>query len=300
MNTRDIEAFVAVVETGSIVGAAARLNLTQPGITRRVQALEQQLGRALLERHSKPFKPTAAGRDAYEHGRHMLKLVDDLKAQMAPDGPVCGEMRIGVTPHLSEVAMTAPLDRLRAAFPRLALRITTGWAEQLLEQVRRGEIDVAGLHLPEGMEPPSEFESHSLGLSPLVIVAAQSAALSSPTVLQCLAGKAWVLNPEGCGFRSLLRRRFETEHLLFIVGVEALSSELRLSLAARDVGISMATRAAVEVSSFKSQLKIIDVTDFRPLVRPWLVHRPSSGRLAEPTEHFLRVLSEASVGMPAD
>ncbi|WP_204272460.1 LysR family transcriptional regulator [Enterobacter hormaechei] len=48
MNTRDLEAFLAVVETGSIMAAAARLNLTQPGVTRRVQNLEEQLGTTLF------------------------------------------------------------------------------------------------------------------------------------------------------------------------------------------------------------------------------------------------------------
>ena len=50
MNTHDLEAFVAVVETGSIVGASIRLNLTQPGITRRIQNLEQGLATVLLDR----------------------------------------------------------------------------------------------------------------------------------------------------------------------------------------------------------------------------------------------------------
>jgi DNA-binding transcriptional LysR family regulator len=68
MNIHDLEAFVAVVETGSIVGASARLNLTQPGVTRRIQNLEERLGTALLDRQSKPLKPTSSGREAYEHG----------------------------------------------------------------------------------------------------------------------------------------------------------------------------------------------------------------------------------------
>jgi len=63
MNTRDLEAFLAVVETGSIVGASARLHLTQPGVSRRIQSLEEQLGVSLLDRQSKPLKPTAAGRE---------------------------------------------------------------------------------------------------------------------------------------------------------------------------------------------------------------------------------------------
>ncbi len=50
MNTHDLVAFVAVVETGSIVAASARLNLTQPGVTRRIQNLEEMLGAQLLDR----------------------------------------------------------------------------------------------------------------------------------------------------------------------------------------------------------------------------------------------------------
>ena len=69
MNTHDLVAFVAVVETGSIVAASARLNLTQPGVTRRIQNLEELLGTQLLDRLSKPLKPTSAGHAAYEHGR---------------------------------------------------------------------------------------------------------------------------------------------------------------------------------------------------------------------------------------
>ena len=79
MNTHDLVAFVAVVETGSIVAASARLNLTQPGVTRRIQNLEEMLGAQLLDRLSKPLKPTAAGIEAYEQGRRLLRMLDDLK-----------------------------------------------------------------------------------------------------------------------------------------------------------------------------------------------------------------------------
>ena len=71
MNTRDLEAFIAVVETGSIVAASARLNLTQPGVTRRVQNLEDRLGSTLLDRQSKPLKPTASRQGKSRHGRRL-------------------------------------------------------------------------------------------------------------------------------------------------------------------------------------------------------------------------------------
>jgi DNA-binding transcriptional LysR family regulator len=65
LNTRDLEAFVAVVESGSMVRAAEKLHLTQPGLTRRVQNLESTLGNELLDRQSKPLKPTAAGNERW-------------------------------------------------------------------------------------------------------------------------------------------------------------------------------------------------------------------------------------------
>src|SRR6516225_8856091 len=101
MNTRDIEAFLAVVDTGSIVGAAARLNLTQPGVTRRVQNLEQTLGIDLLDRQSKPLTPTSAGREAYALGRRVVASVDDLKSGLKPDSPPTGDFRVGLTPFLN-------------------------------------------------------------------------------------------------------------------------------------------------------------------------------------------------------
>ena len=116
MNTRDLEAFLAVAETGSIVGASARLHLTQPGVSRRIQSLEEQLGVALLDRQSKPLKPTAAGRDTYEHGRRMLQVLDNLKTGLSPEGAVSGEFRLGISPYLSEVGITTLADRLRGSF----------------------------------------------------------------------------------------------------------------------------------------------------------------------------------------
>src|SRR5215470_1587084 len=110
MNTHDLEAFIAVVETGSIVAASARLNLTQPGVTRRIQNLEDRLGTALLDRQSKPLRPTSSGREAYEHGRRVLRSLEDLRVSLSPSGDIQGEFRLGIMPYLSDAALAFPLD----------------------------------------------------------------------------------------------------------------------------------------------------------------------------------------------
>jgi len=292
MNIHDLEAFVAVVETGSIVAASAQVNLTQPGITRRIQSLEESLGVALLDRQSKPLKPTAAGREAYEHGRRVLRSVDDLKAGISPEGAIRGEFRLGVMPYLSEAALAFPLDRLRSQFPELTLRIAAGWSPRLIEQVSRSQLDAAALCLPDGVNPPDDLAAKSLGSQSVLLVAAPALGVPNGAKLEELARFPWVMNETGCGFRAYLRHRFEAARLPFQVAVEALSADLRLSLVARGLGIGIVTPAAFAEVPWRNVLDIIESEDFRPKVNAWMLYRPPAGRLAGPIAAFSEALRE--------
>ncbi|GGI22768.1 LysR family transcriptional regulator [Bradyrhizobium guangdongense] len=286
MNTHDLVAFVAVVETGSIVAASTRLNLTQPGVTRRIQNLEEMLGTQLLDRLSKPLKPTAAGHEAYEQGRRLLRMLDDLKAGVANDGVVRGEFRLGLTPFLSEAGLSAPLDAVRAEFPALSVRVVSGWSPNQVERVSRNELDAAAICLPDGAVPPADLVSDDLGAQPVVFVVARDTKIPRTVDLERLSQLSWVINQDGCGFRDTLKRRFDAEHLPFTVAVEALDSELRLSLVARGLGVGLVTPLALKRSAFRKQLKPVAARDFNPAVRAWLVHRPPAGRLARPINLF--------------
>ncbi|MGV1790417.1 LysR family transcriptional regulator [Rhizobium sp. A37_96] len=288
MNIHDLEAFVAVVETGSIVAAAARINLTQPGITRRVQNLEDSLGIALLDRQSKPLKPTAAGREAYEHGRRVLRSLDDLKA----GGMIGGEFRLGIMPYLSEAALSAPLDELRSQFPQLTLRIVTSWSPQLIEQVAHSQLDAATVCLAEGVQPPDNVVGDVLGVHNVILVASPSLGVPKEPRLEELSRFPWIMNQSGCGFRAFIQHRFEAERLPFDVGVEAMSADLRMSLVARGLGIGVLTPAALADSRWRNAVEIIEAPDFSPKVVNWLVHRPPAGRLARPIATFGEALME--------
>jgi len=286
MNTHDLEAFVAV-------GASARLNLTQPGVTRRIQNLESGLRTMLLDRQAKPLKPTAAGREAYEHGRRVLRSIEELKAGLSPEGEVRGEFRLGVMPYLSDAALALPLDRLRGEFPQLTLRVTAAWSPRLVEQVARSELDAAALCLADGVSPPDDLVGDDLGAQPVLLVAAPALGLPQPASLAQLSRFPWVMNESGCGFRAFIRQRFEAARLPFHVGVEALSADLRLSLVARGLGIGVVTPAAFAGSPWQAAVEIIDVPDFRPVVRSWMLHRPPAGRLSRPIAVFRDALRES-------
>lgn len=293
MNIHDLEAFIAVVETGSVVGASARLHLTQPGVTRRIQNLEERLGTALLDRQSKPFKPTASGREAYEYGRRLLRSFDDLKAGVSPDGEVKGEFRLGIMPYLSDAALVVPLDRLRHDYPKLTLRVTAGWSPQLMEQVAKSELDAVALCLPRGTTPPDDLVSEPLVSHSVLLVASPALGVPQRARLEELSRFPWVMNQSGCGFRNYIRNRLEAAGLPFIVGVEALSADLRMSLIARGHGIGLVTEAALSGGRWRKKIAVIESKGFAPEVQSWLVHRPPAGRLARPIALFRDTLTDA-------
>ena len=84
MNLIDLEAFVSVVDHGSVVAAAAGLHLTQSAVTRRIQNLEDVLGMPLLDRKTRPLQPTRAGQETYEFAKPVLSSVNDLKGAWGP------------------------------------------------------------------------------------------------------------------------------------------------------------------------------------------------------------------------
>jgi DNA-binding transcriptional LysR family regulator len=298
MNIRDLEAFLAVVETGSLVGASARLHVTQPGITRRIQNLEEHLGVTLLDRQSKPLKPTASGRQAYEHGRQVLRSLGDLVAGVAPDAELQRELRIGVMPYLSEAALAVPLDRLRSAYPKLSLRIVSGWSLNLVEQVAHGALDVAAVCLPDNAPQPEGLTGDDLGVLRVLLVTGGSLDVPSPANLDMLATYPWIMNETGCGFRSYIQNHFKARGLSFDIAAEVQSADLRLSLVARGMGIGFVTPAAFAASPWRDDVRVIDTPGFTPQVRAWLLHRPPAGRLAQPLAEFRQALEEV-LDLPA-
>ncbi|MBB1625334.1 LysR family transcriptional regulator [Achromobacter sp. UMC71] len=303
MNTRDLQAFVAVVESGSMVRAAERLFLTQPGLTRRVQNLEAMLGIELLDRQSKPLKPTAAGSDVYGLARTVLRAVDDLLAVASPDSEPAGEFRIGVPPFLSELALEQPIDRLRAAFPNLTLRVTAGWSPGLLEGIEKAKADAVVVLLPEGVPLPDGLTSTLLANKPTVVVAPRSFSLpEKPASLADLAAYPWVLNQDGCGMRSALSRAMSAAGLPFNVAVEAFGSELQLSLVARALGIGLAAPEVLARSPHRNALQIVDVPEFNSGLSVWLVHGVLPGRLVRPVavmhDALIETLKRDAVCLP--
>jgi DNA-binding transcriptional LysR family regulator len=284
VDLEDVRAFVAVAEAGSVSRAALELNLTQPAVTRRVQRLEAALGANLFDRGSRPIRATRAGRAALASCRRLIASFRELKAAAGDADAGGGELRVGVAHALTELALTGPAEELRRAFPRLALRLRTGWSRGLLEQVRAGALEAAVILLPEGERPPADVGAERLADERLRVIAARRGGPSRVRAPRSLAGAGWVLNPEGCNGRAMLERALLRRGVALRVAVEAYSYDLQLALVARNRGLGLVPSRVLSRSRLRSRLRVLNVPGLSLAFGVWAVRAPSAAVAAALTE----------------
>jgi DNA-binding transcriptional LysR family regulator len=282
MNLQDIEAFVAVAETGSVNRAALRLNLTQPATTRRIQNFEAAIGDApLFNRAVKPAALTSLGSHVLEHCRRVLAAMAELEACTTDAADPAGDLRAGVAHGLGEMVLTTPLDALRKAFPRLRLQISSSWSADLIEQVRSGSLDFAVGLLTDAHAIPHGLMPIALGAEEVVIVGAVKAPRKRNGHryrLRDLAGQGWFLNPPGCGCRAALIKSFERQQLPIQIAAEVFGEDLQLSLLAQSGGLGLVPRRQFEHSPHRRGLRILDVLDFTMPATVTLIRNVGPGR----------------------
>lgn len=294
MNLQDIEAFVAVAETGSVSRAAARLNLTQPAMSRRIQNFEATAGEGqLFNRTVKPAVLTALGDHVLEHCRRVLTAVAELEACTTSAADPAGDFRIGVAHGLGEMVLTAPLEALRQHYPRVRLQISSNWSIGLIEDVRSGAVDCAICLLTDAHTLPAGLQRVDLGAEEVVIVSASHHATKrdgGPWRLRDLVKEDWFLNPSGCGCRAALIRAFDRQQLPMRIAAEIFGEDLQLSLLSKRGGLSLVPRRLFDHSSHREGRQIIPVIDFNMPAAVALVRRATPGRFDLALERFASAL----------
>ena len=143
MDIRDLDDFLAVLEHGSILGAAEQRGVAQPALSRRIRALEKSLGVPLLTRSSQGVTATVYGSLLERHARLVLRdrqqALDEL--QSLREG-VLGHARVGVAPALSGLLPRA-IARLSKDRAGLTFTVVEGTFDALIRGLRNGEIDGA-------------------------------------------------------------------------------------------------------------------------------------------------------------
>jgi DNA-binding transcriptional LysR family regulator len=139
-----IETFRVVVERGGVGAAAKALFRTQPAITARLKALEQQLKAPVFQRVGRRLVLTPLGRLLHDDCRELERLKAHMAdaARSAAQGTQSGVLRVGLLPTIGVHLLAPALPRLLGGAPALRVELRPGLYSELEGPLQTGEIDL--------------------------------------------------------------------------------------------------------------------------------------------------------------
>ena len=149
MNLAAFEAFVKVMETGSISLAADQLFITQPAVTKRIHSLEDYFGVKLFESAGRGVQATHAAHSLLPKVKNWLNELGDIHHTLSHEqGQVQGKLKIGTSHHIGLHHLPNHLREYVQEFPNVTLDVHFVDSEQAHEQVLAGDLELAFLTLP--------------------------------------------------------------------------------------------------------------------------------------------------------
>ena len=149
MDLRDLKSFILTAELGSITRASGELGLVQSALSRKIQAIEDELGCTLFNRLPRGIQLTPAGRRFLERARRIVREVDFARLDARDGaGEVAGAVSLGLSPTLAPMLAPDCLAQVGADFPGIQLKVVEGFSFSLLDLLLTGRIDLGVLTNP--------------------------------------------------------------------------------------------------------------------------------------------------------
>ena len=144
MELRHLRYFVAVAEEENVSRAALKLHVSQPGLSRQICDLEDEIGFQLFERSAKSLKLTAAGKVFLTEAKAVLQRADDgvKKARAVAHGD-SGEIHVGYAPSLTVQILPPMLRAFQGEFPQVRVTLHDLSSEEMLAQLGEKKLHVA-------------------------------------------------------------------------------------------------------------------------------------------------------------
>jgi DNA-binding transcriptional LysR family regulator len=290
MDTQNLKAFIAVAESASFSGAADRLHLSQPAVSKRVLLLEQQLDAQLFDRIGRQVSLTEAGRTLLPLAHNIMLAMRDARQQIKDlRNTVCGALSLVTSHHIGLHRLPAILREFASRYPAVELDIQFRDSEQAYQCVLAGEFDLGIVTRSSLIDPRISYQS--IWLDRLVFVAAADHPLGQ---LKTVTLEAVCRHPALLPDRKFLTTRV-VEELFHARGLELQTImstnylETIRALISVGYGWGVLPEIMVEGGSLV-RLPVKDVQLQRNL--DCIYHRDRS--LSNPATSFLELLQKAS------
>ena len=291
MELRQLRAFLRVANTRHFGRAAATLNITQPALTQRIQALERELGVQLLIRSAREVRLTPAGEVLLPYANSLVQVEDRALRDLADNAAgLAGKLRVAYLLHGDVGTQGKIVSEFRRKYPEVAVETTMGNSKLNLDLLNSGAVD-AGFIGPFKVAP--EIAVQTTGQRPLILALPVNHPLvqHAAVPVSLLAGVPLILWPEAWNpdllatFKHWLARHIGSEPN--VIALEPADQALE-ALAANGSAVTI-------VSGWRASAVPVTGVAFRTLVpEPFIEHQIAYLRNdPSPTlQHLLTITKE--------
>ncbi|MDO8617238.1 MAG: LysR family transcriptional regulator [Dehalococcoidia bacterium] len=292
MDFGQIEAFIQVATHNSFSRAAEVLQLTQPSITARIQALERELGEELFERGGRGVRLTDAGHVFRPYVERLLQTLQE--GRFAVDevrNAQLGSLRLGSAITISTYVLPGILHTFCQRHPGVDVVIRSGRSEQVLNMLLADEVQVGLVRSLAN----AEVETTHLYDDEIVLVAYPEHPFAAPDACPTVAEAAAqpiVLFDRGSSYYGLIHNFFRQAGVIPNVAMELDSLEATKRMVEQGLGIALVPLVTIERELAAGILVRVNLANAEPIKRPIsLIYRRNRKR-SRTVQAFVDALAE--------
>ncbi len=221
MEINELQAFTSVSELASFSLAAEQLHLTQPAVSKRIAALEVELGTRLFDRIGRRVTLTEAGRALLPNALKIIRDIDESRRVIANlSGSVKGRLSMGTSHHIGLHRLPPILRAYTQQYPGVELDIHFMDSEQACSAVEHGDLELGVVTLPAARS--EKLLLTKIWDDPLDIVVAPNHPLlkKTPVKFDDLSQHPAILPAVGTFTRDIIMNVFTAKNLQLKVALE--------------------------------------------------------------------------------
>jgi DNA-binding transcriptional LysR family regulator len=295
LNVVRLKVLKEVAYRGSLSRAAEALSYTQSAISQQIAALEAEAGMALLERHPRGVRLTAAGQTLVGHAEGILARLDAADAALsAIAGLRGGRLRMASFPTAGATLMPLAIATFRSAYPDVELTLAEGEPEEIAPRLRAGELDLALLFEFSGetfLAP--DVTRLELLEDPMYLALRRDHRLADRErlLLEDLTEEPWVQTSRSSPCARHVVRSCHTAGFEPQVSFESDDYQTVQGLVASGVGVALIPQLALSVVRDDIVIRALSPS---PPVRQVIAAAPAGARLVPAATAMLGVLEQAA------
>ncbi|HYF94558.1 MAG TPA: LysR family transcriptional regulator [Symbiobacteriaceae bacterium] len=286
---QDLATFIAVVRCGSMSKAAQELHLSQPAISQRLRALEEEYGLPLLRRTNRGVEVTPAGDILSRYARRLLNLDKLMQEELnALRQAEPRQIIIAATSAIGGYALPCTVYLFQQKYPTARIQLVIGKRSETLQRLNDGAVDMALVEGPDVSGQVSDLEgwqSQIVSEEDLVLAAPVTGPLAERDsfTLSDLRATPLLVREQGSGTRMIVEQALKSTGLSLSdmnIAMEMSSLDAIKTSVAQGHGVALLSKWCVRVEARIGTIRIVPLTDIRFTSRWTLIYPHNQQRAA--------------------